>query len=185
MIQPEATTGIALNALPKWKGKMKTIKIEMNVPTAKAATVRTFPIVITRISSLQNHRPMSQVNKHQAMCLKEAGYDVPATEFYNQHGEKPHDTSSLKFNWNKNTEDFKNTCSAPMLSDAAEWLRESKGLHVGIIPEKLRGGWFYAVSTFQEEGWSLPDISTSYYTHDDALSAGIDKCLEILKERNQ
>ncbi len=127
---------------------------------------------------------MTHVTKDQAIALKEAGYDWDADAFYWNLPDSHELMQDSQFkNWNKLGGYF----SAPDLDTVSRWLREVKGLHVVSVPDVgcHDKRWCYKGYVRREDGsWDYEGISKSYRTHDLALSAGIDKALNILKERN-
>ena len=112
------------------------------------------------------------VTYEQAELLKELGfnqltihhYDVETHEFSPKFS---HYYTICYDNWNQ----YNNTISAPTLSQVQKWLREVKEIYLFVTMEDLRYYW-YIGKEFQI------DNSKSY---EEALSAGIDRALEIIK----
>lgn len=72
------------------------------------------------------------------------------------------------------------TVYAPTLELAAKWLRDEKGLY--YIESYIQG--IFIPGLISKEGTGFPIIEGKYTTHEEALSAGIDKAIEILKMNN-
>lgn len=128
---------------------------------------------------------MTHVNKETAIALKEAGFDVETNQYYSTDDNDNIWDSGIFYSPNGKLID--NSIPAPTLDNAVRWLREVKGLHVVSVPDVgcHDKRWCYKGYVRREDGsWDYEGISKSYPTHDLALSAGIDKALNILKERN-
>lgn len=113
------------------------------------------------------------VTQEQAVMLKEQGYDVPCREYW--YGEE-----MLQDQYPLNQNEHDGCISAPSLSEAADWLRDVKGLHYYCYPTPKWGYWISAIHNKEKEGWHKVG---DYDTHSLALSAAITKALTILKER--
>ena len=67
------------------------------------------------------------------------------------------------------------------MGQVTRWLREKHGLHL-YCQQIVNGGWVWTIaSTSDLSGWS---DNEEYPDHDTALIAGIEKAIEIVKERN-
>jgi len=124
---------------------------------------------------------MKRVNKETAVGLKEVGYDVPCKPHYYGPECKAYYKVVSSVNHNK----FPLCVSAPDLNEAAEWLRDVKGLHISAQPDinYLPKKWVYELFMLNGTEWSLGDSHSTYDTHDIALAAGISRAVDILKER--
>ena len=67
---------------------------------------------------------------------------------------------------------------APTLYDAQKWLREEKGIIVGIIDNFTIQAFDYYVSTWEEDRCR----GNKYTSYEDALQRGIKEAVKILKE---
>lgn len=75
--------------------------------------------------------------------------------------------------------------TAPLLSQVQKWLREEKGIDITPIPTQP-----YGVKKYR---WALDRWSPKrqdwdenlYNTYEQALSAGIDKAIELLKDKSK
>lgn len=126
------------------------------------------------------------VSFEQAQKLKELGFDWECIGVYDS--ERPLGLIALDTqaksptNWNGNT-DFDEIFSAPTLAQAAKWLREKKGIDITPIPvtrdDERKYRWALDRLNPRLQDWT-DDIINNY---EQALSAGIDKALEILKQK--
>lgn len=92
---------------------------------------------------------MTHVQKETAVLLKEKGFNVPTDYFY------AYSEGDM-------------TISAPTLHEAADWLREKKGVHVYVKPQWSTEEWFGVVSIYAKNRYT-----ENFKTHDEALEAGI------------
>lgn len=123
------------------------------------------------------------VNFEQAKALKELGFpqEVHPWNLYDIHTgilHKDYDDSSPLYL----TEN--DTCMAPSLELVAKWLRKEKDFHICPRYVVLNGEKFYYSEVNEEElsymecpGYWYP---IRYNTFEEALSAGINKAIEIL-----
>lgn len=123
------------------------------------------------------------VSYSQASTLKAAGFDYPTNKYYTTE-----DAPSGQY-WvvdcfvaaNHNSKS-NGICSAPSLAQAAKWLREEKQYEVSAAYCRSRKSWYYwhgALSCIDEE----VDCVFSFPSYEAALSAGIDKALEIINKK--
>lgn len=137
------------------------------------------------------------VNFEQAKALKELGFKEKCFTFYTCLGnlEINHLTFSgqhIKLeNYNDDSinEKYKNVSfSAPSLSRVQKWLRE-KEIEVGAFGdfdgEFQTDKWVWLMRKFNTHLYDtvFPE-DISYDTYEEALSAGIDAALELLKQHN-
>ena len=115
------------------------------------------------------------VTYEQAVKLKELGFDWECNHLYSHR-------SSIDFNdscyyHDFNTTDSSNDYSAPTLAQAQKWLREVK--ETEVIVHKINDS-IYNYTIYGQ----LVNLTTKtiFDTYEQALSAGIDKALELLKE---
>lgn len=94
---------------------------------------------------------MTHVTKQTAVLLKEKGINVP-TDYVYAYSEGDM------------------TISAPTLYEAADWLRETKGVHVYVT--STYGEWDFSIEN-AVNGESIHDTYYTFQTHDLALEAGI------------
>ena len=129
-----------------------------------------------------------RVSREQAELLKKVGYDVPHVYVYNNRDRL------VYLNYAEGNFDFDNSgnVSAPTLDEAARWLREVKGWHVQVDPDKtidkemiwssaafdMRHGYSGIARTVIRKGTHIHWFTT----HDLALSAGIDLILKKLTD---
>ena len=124
------------------------------------------------------------VTYEQSVKLKKLGFDWSCDYFYTNYlceGVKINKIAS-KNNCNEWYNDW--VSSMPTLSQAAKWLREHKGIFIGIWNNACGYGWDICdthgtgIAKFDDNGDDLD--SGMFTTYELALSAGIDKVLEIL-----
>lgn len=92
-------------------------------------------------------------------------------------------------NWNAEADDPEcELISAPNLLQAAKWLREVKGVSVEPFSSVVGKDWAYQLYHTQKDKFGLSVVvdkkcvkEYGYATYEQSLSAGIDKCLELLK----
>ena len=129
----------------------------------------------------------SYVSLETAKMLKEAGFDWGTLTYYpiddKVLNERALVGSKVAFNHNRDDSAY----SAPTLDVAQRWLREVKGIFVNATNYRQEGSinytmwrWYYHSndSELSDTGWSLN-------TYEEALEAGIKKCLTILLEEKK
>ena len=125
---------------------------------------------------------MIYVKKELAIELKEVGYDVPTETHYlkqDEMGEKLRSAIS-SFDWNNRASD---AYSAPTLYEVTDWLRNKHNLHCYSIP--------FVQDKFATWDRSVIDLLTGeclynngfHETHDEALTAAIERAVEIVKTK--
>lgn len=122
------------------------------------------------------------VSFKQAKKLKELGFDLDCEYIYYliSNNNIPIFESYCTANYNE----MERNWNAPTLSEAQKWLREVKGKI--IIPctmhrENIMKYDVYIV----DEPIDLFDHSEGFDTYEQAISAGIDKAIELLKENGE
>lgn len=121
------------------------------------------------------------VSLDTARMLKDAGFDVPCFNQYTERGTIWHCDCPENFN--------KSQCvtSCPTQDLAARWLREKHRIVVDVtfIPPSVNGDvWQYFIGEMDDMVWKA-DFETSertYTTYEDAMEAGLQKALEMIKE---
>lgn len=141
------------------------------------------------------------VTYYQAVKLKELGFDWKVRACYRRKlilDDNPHYTEpkfihndTMGKRWTTNYND--NRCgggsgkyyySAPTLAQAQKWLREEKKLIICIGHGSSIPAMYYWYINKSDGTIIDGDIeSKDYDTYEQALSAGIDKALELLKEK--
>ena len=120
------------------------------------------------------------VSFETAKLLKEKGFDIYVSSFYDVEGE--FSRKEADWNWNIGTH-----YSAPTLQMTMKWLRNNFNLN--LVPYALSLGWVFDVFDLSdrditgcEEIYSMnfPTKSTCYKTYEEACEAGIRYCLENL-----
>ncbi|MDE5886725.1 MAG: hypothetical protein K2H46_03960 [Muribaculaceae bacterium] len=143
------------------------------------------------------------VSMEQAKRLHELGFDgvdkYYVTESFCFNGD-PNDYYSegqlvdayIVYFINENNEDDYRGVPAPRLDQAAAWLRD-KGIHISLNPYSISNdrcdgdNYFWSFELFQVPtgGW-LKENGGEFESYEQALSAGIDKVLELLgKEKKK
>lgn len=120
------------------------------------------------------------VGFEQATALKKLGFDWKCYTFYHQDNWCGLSHSGMCENHNM----FKMCFSAPTLAQAQKWLREEKKITILIDILSNKKKQFY---------WKLYDnnlhfngaSNANYNSYEQALSAGIDKAIELLKEESK
>ena len=121
------------------------------------------------------------VSFKQAKDLKELGFDWECNRFYNS-------TLNEDINGWLSCENFNNSdysISAPTLAQAQKWLREEKKIDVIVFLSYPRGERKYHYGIHRQFPFLNYVDDYHHDTYELALSAGIDKALELLKEENK
>lgn len=127
------------------------------------------------------------VSHNQARQFKKLGFDWECKCYYDNDSDSPYSMVHIMNNGeeftfisNFNDDGYNVECSAPTLAQVAKWLREIYRISVeAYYPKDVNGTWSYAI-IFMDE--TTPNIySHKWESYEKALSAGIDKVLELLK----
>ncbi|MCH5234747.1 MAG: hypothetical protein J1E16_05585 [Muribaculaceae bacterium] len=125
------------------------------------------------------------VSFEQAKALKELGFDIPTRYYY--WIMFPEELKEGIVVADHNTEDSENHFSAPSLYQAKKWFIDKFSLVVSSLPcvtdpnvDVLK--WRYYVDKYNP--YIIQEGSIKVYDYfEEALSAGIDRALQILKEK--
>lgn len=126
------------------------------------------------------------VTFEQAKCLEKLGFDWECNHFYPTV--KPNKLFRMPLYHNK--DDVYEAVLAPTLAQAQKWLRE-KEIEVGVYGDfdgELRTEkWVWLMRKFNTHLFDtiFTEHDISYDTYEEALSEGINKALELLKEENK
>ena len=132
------------------------------------------------------------VSFEQALKLKELGFDWECNHNYKKDFYNKwiffHCLQDAYGNHNHGIKSEPIFVSAPTLSQAAKWLREVKGISVEPFSVVTRKKWAYHLCHSIGEDFGITihidkkDLKGyGFNTYEKALSAGIDKTLELLK----
>jgi hypothetical protein len=126
------------------------------------------------------------VSSEVAKLLKEAGFDWLCRGYY--------DRQILRFNfvWEHNGKGASTQCSAPTLDVAQRWLREVKGINTQIQScfDSVDGkynvvvGYYYFIHRIDGR-MIIVSSDTHYPSYEEALEAGIKKCLTLILNENE
>ena len=114
-----------------------------------------------------------------AKLLKEKGFDVYVSSFYDDEGE----FSGKEVNWNWN---IGPRYSAPTFQMAMKWLREVHRIHISITPLSFEDGifWMYKIIKLWSDNncseLHRSDSRVGFNTYEEACEAAIKYCLENL-----
>lgn len=124
------------------------------------------------------------------MLLKELGYKHFCTYFYSRTAPDADITIESNYpakgNWNDpnyvkySTCKYDIYCSAPTLAEASKWLRE-QGYYVHVSHVLTTSNWVYTIDKVNGSG-SVWVRVTPFKTYEEALSAGIEKALRVVKK---
>lgn len=128
------------------------------------------------------------VSHELAVKLKELGFDCMTYTHYTQDDNNIRYTEDA-LNWNNGTALF----SAPRLDQAQKWLREVKEIDVLVFNCACGYGWEISkagnrqtrgttIALFDDNGEDKD--SGMWLSYESALSAGIDKALELLTNKS-
>lgn len=129
------------------------------------------------------------VTYKQAVKLKELGFNWTCNHYYDAEIMNVDDYLSPDVaDYYDNHNAYQSRISAPTLAQAQKWLRE-KEIEVGVFAEfdgELRTGqWVWLMRKFNTHLYdTVFSEDNNYDTYEQALSAGIDEALELLKEKN-
>ncbi len=123
----------------------------------------------------------NHVTKATAIMLKENGYRGECTGYYRYTEDnifyllRPEDHNEFS------------RYSAPTISEAIEWMREVKGLHVIVAPptNAISDKWAFDVHWFNGKYWELIATKDGFDTHDLAAEAGLIAGLECLGKEGE
>lgn len=125
------------------------------------------------------------VSFEQAQKLKELGFDWECIGVYDS--ERPLGLIALDTqaksptNWNGST--FVELVSAPTLAQVQKWLRK-KGINIEVrVDYDVFADKDYWVYVGNDNSRKVEKIEQNYMFYETAFSAGIDKALEILKQK--
>ena len=115
---------------------------------------------------------MTHVTKQTAQLLKEKGFDLPCLAWYIVGDEIMRSTTDFEEDTNSR---FPNAFTAPELYKVPIWLRETKGVHVSVVPVNLWQQWrmFIYLDAYPPQKTRLPEKPMDFDTHDQALESGI------------
>ena len=131
------------------------------------------------------------VTYSQAVKLKELGFDEPCEFYYNPHLEIRRTKTNLlspQITNNRFLEEIaKGMATAPRLDQAQKWLRE-EGIFLMIDPRFFQGDalkdvkWCFIIQPLDDIGGQYRSelYGKLFDSYELALSAGIDKALELL-----
>lgn len=145
------------------------------------------------------------VSPEVAELLKEAGFDWEVMSFYTnditEGCESEYELRLVKFdNWNGKNKTWCDLVSAPTLDVAQRWLREVKGIYIGIVAlenkRSVTNGdgctfhYKYGKPTFDcdiqnERCETISTLDNSFNTYEEAQEAGIKKALELILEKGK
>lgn len=121
---------------------------------------------------------MTHITPTQATRLKALGFDKPTRDYYDAR--KILRKTTYEDNYSKIGNKY---TSAPTPYEALDWFREVKGIDAWVEPYLFDG---LKVYYYNYVGDILHFSSTLEYTsHPEALSALIDKLIEILEEQTK
>lgn len=116
------------------------------------------------------------VTFEQAVKLKEIEFDWKCREYYYNL------TQRIIYTYGSNCFDFDNMTKAPTLAQAQKWLREFKKINVEVIACFSRSldmwQWDCFIQSLEDD--EVDENTINHDTYEKALSAGIDKALELL-----
>ena len=117
-----------------------------------------------------------------AKLLKQAGFDWGVVTNYSTDSKDEEFILKERCNFNWNQSDIQYECySAPSLSITQKWLREVKGYVLLINYHEYLKTYYYSICYIQNQNRFIDDREDCRDTsYEEALEAGIKKCLELL-----
>lgn len=135
--------------------------------------------------------PEDYISYKSGLLLKELGYRHFCTYFYARTTPDADVTIECNYpakgDWNDSnyvkysTCKYDIHCSAPTLAEASKWLRE-QGYYVHVSYSLAYSKWIYTVDKIDGKGSVWVRIH-SRKTYEAALSAGIEKALQVIKKQ--
>ena len=116
------------------------------------------------------------VSFETAKLLKEKGFDIPLSYYYNSDGRKGYATS---YNWNQTTGDFPDY-SCPTLQMAMKWLREIHNIFIEISVDEMLKDEGYQWALYYNSTKEIRPYSGWGDSYEEACEAAIKYCLENL-----
>lgn len=116
------------------------------------------------------------VTFEQAKCLRELGFPQD-TSIQDVYG----DGELRKCFYPEDCTWYRDIVTAPSLELAAKWLREEKLLYLSVQVNEHCTHWFWDIIKIRNEEEITDPSIKGYWSYEEALSAGIDKAIEILK----
>ena len=115
-----------------------------------------------------------------SVALRELGYVGICDAYYELTGNEDYNRNSFELLYTRDFihPDDIDRVAAPLLYQAQKWLREEKGVIVGIINNFTIQAFDYYVSTWEEDRCR----GNKYTSYEDALQRGIKEAIKILKE---
>ena len=135
------------------------------------------------------NRHESYVSLELAKILKTARFDWVVNSRWENWNLYPKDKD---FFLNTNLGEYENinetggfcAFSAPTLAVAQRWLREEK--YVDVLVEKRFCAYVYSLGNLDDRSEKvIPQMSVGYDTYEQALEAGIQKCLTIILNKTK
>ena len=133
-----------------------------------------------------------KISIETAKLAKEKGFNLTVTSYYS--GLNIY-LDEVRFNYNDKTigdspmhKRNAGLYSAPTQSLLQKWLREVYNIQLCLVPiyggNKIQGkqtGWLCYTPHNDEDFNGLPSISVSHYSYEDALEAGLQEALKLIK----
>ena len=155
------------------------------------------PSISTKLTLKQLTIMEDFVTYEQAVKLKKLGFEWEVKHFYvlNNANEPKLCRLPDTLGGQDNHNNYHGSFSAPTLAQAQKWLRKVKDIIIGIDFDNWHDK--YVCHLYKRMGYSGKNFRDTYgsrlvtnefhedfNTYEQALSAGIDKALELLKEEN-
>ena len=120
-----------------------------------------------------------------AKLLKQAGFDWECLTYYRNRNERLN-FGEEPIDWNRQHSQLsvENDYSAPTLSVAQRWLREVKHIDVFVWISCLQNYKWIGKNIGLELDFTVHTGENLYTTYEEALEAGIKKCLTLILEKD-
>ena len=159
-------------------------KIKEEVEKIKVKHMPNIPFGIQKPEFVSFNKNINMITEQYvdldtAKLLKEAGFDVPAYNFYEYIGEYVEGRSDRAVNCNKEN----HLTSRPTQSLAARWIREK--YHIFLMLTPMIDGWMYDLFDLDKHQYILCNADANTDDYESAFEAGLQESLQLIIKNKQ